>query len=239
MSNFTIFKKGFKNGIPIFLGYLAVSFTFGIAAKKGGLTTWQAVLISATNLTSAGQFAALTVIASASSYIEMALTQLVINLRYCLMSSSLSQRFDTRMNPAHRFLIAYGVTDEIFGVSSAYERENVPPAYCYGLIAAAWPGWVLGTALGAVSGDILPPSVLSALGVALYGMFIAIIVPPAKNNKVLLGIVIISMLLSLVFAVAPILKQISSGFRVIILTLIIAGAAAYFFPVAEEETRDE
>lgn len=239
MSNFTIFKKGFKNGIPIFLGYLAVSFTFGIAAKEGGLTTWQAVLISATNLTSAGQFAALTVIASASSYIEMALTQLVINLRYCLMSSSLSQRFDTKMNPVHRYLIAYGVTDEIFGVSSAYEKENVPPAYCYGLIAAAWPGWVLGTALGAVSGDILPPSVLSALGVALYGMFIAIIVPPAKNNKVLLGIVVISMLLSLIFAVAPILKEISSGFRVIILTLIIAGAAAYFFPIKEEECHDE
>ena len=239
MSNFTTFKKGFKNGIPIFLGYLAVSFTFGIAAKEGGLTTWQAVLISATNLTSAGQFAALTVIASASSYIEMALTQLVINLRYCLMSSSLSQRFDTRMKPAHRFLIAYGVTDEIFGVSSAYASENVPPAYCYGLILAAWPGWVLGTALGAVSGDILPSSVLSALGVALYGMFIAIIVPPAKNNKVLLGIVTISMLLSLSFATTPILKEISSGFRVIILTLVIAGAAAYFFPVAEEETHDE
>lgn len=239
MSNFNLFKKGFKNGIPIFLGYLAVSFTFGIAAKEGGLTTWQSVLISATNLTSAGQFAALTVIASASSYIEMALTQLVINLRYCLMSSSLSQRFDTKMKPYHRFLIAYGVTDEIFGVSSAYEKENVPPAYCYGLIAAAWPGWVLGTALGAVSGDILPANILSALGVALYGMFIAIIVPPAKNNKILLGIVVISMLLSLVFAVTPVLKEISSGFRVIILTLVIAGAAAYFFPIKEEECRDE
>lgn len=239
MSNFTIFKKGFKNGIPIFLGYLAVSFTFGIAAKEGGLTTWQAVLISATNLTSAGQFAALTVIASASSYIEMALTQLVINLRYCLMSSSLSQRFDTKMKPYHRFLIAYGVTDEIFGVSSAYNQENVPPAYCYGLISAAWPGWVLGTALGAVSGDILPANILSALGVALYGMFIAIIVPPTKKDKVLLQIVVISMLASLVFAVTPILKEISSGFRVIILTLIIAGAAAYFFPIKEEETHDE
>ncbi|MBQ8267702.1 MAG: AzlC family ABC transporter permease [Clostridia bacterium] len=239
MSNFNLFKKGFKNGIPIFLGYLAVSFTFGIAAKEGGLTTWQAVLISATNLTSAGQFAALTVIASASSYIEMALTQLVINLRYCLMSSSLSQRFDIKMKPYHRFLIAYGVTDEIFGVSSAYIHENVPPAYCYGLIAAAFPGWVLGTALGAISGDILPPSVLSALGVALYGMFIAIIVPPAKNNKVLLGIVIISMLASLIFAVTPLLKEISSGFRVIILTVVIAGVAAYFFPIKEEEARNE
>lgn len=239
MNNFDLFKKGIKNGIPIFLGYLAVSFTFGIAAKEGGLTTWQAVVISATNLTSAGQFAALTVIASASSYIEMALTQLVINLRYCLMSSSLSQRFDTKMKSVHRYLIAFGVTDEIFGVSSAYIHENVPSAYCYGLIAAAWPGWVLGTALGAVSGDILPANILSALGVALYGMFIAIIVPPAKNNKILLGIVVISMLLSLVFAVTPVLKEISSGFRVIILTLVIAGAAAYFFPIKEEECRDE
>lgn len=239
MSNFTLFKKGIKNGIPIFLGYLAVSFTFGIAAKAGGLTTLQAVLISATNLTSAGQFAALAVIASASSYIEMALTQLVINLRYCLMSSSLSQRFDTKMKPYHRFLIAYGVTDEIFGVSSAYNQENVPPAYCYGLIAASWPGWVLGTALGAVSGDILPANILSALGVALYGMFIAIIVPPTKKNNVLLGIVAISMLLSLGFAVTPIIKEISSGFRVIILTLVIAGAAAYFFPIKEEEAHNE
>ncbi|MBQ6718006.1 MAG: AzlC family ABC transporter permease [Clostridia bacterium] len=234
MSKFTLFKRGFRNGIPIFLGYLAVSFTFGIAARDAGLTSFQAVLISATNLTSAGQFAALGIIATQASYIEMALTQLVINLRYCLMSSSLSQRFDEKMKPHHRFFIAFGVTDEIFGVSSAYLQENVPPAYCYGLIAASWPGWVLGTALGCLSGSILPASVLSALGVALYGMFIAIIVPPTKNNRVLLGIVIISMLLSLVFAITPILKGISSGFRVIILTIIIAGAAAYFFPVEEE-----
>ena len=208
MSNFKVFKQGLKNGIPIFLGYLAVSFTFGIQAKSMGIATLQAALISATNLTSAGQFAALGVIASAASYIEMALTQLVINLRYCLMSSSLSQRFDTKMNPIHRYLISFGVTDEIFGVSSAYEHENIPPAYCYGLIAASWPGWVLGTVLGAVSGDILPANILSALGVALYGMFIAIIVPPAKNNKVLLGIVIISMLASLAFAVTPLLQEI-------------------------------
>ncbi len=235
MSNFKIFKNGFKNGIPIFLGYLAVSFTFGIAARNAGITSWQAILISATNLTSAGQFAAIGIIAAGSGYIEMALTQLVINLRYCLMSSSLSQRFDPKMRSYHRYLISFGVTDEIFGVSSAYAYENVPPAYCYGLIAASWPGWVGGTALGCLSGDILPPSVLSALGVALYGMFIAIIVPPAKKNKILLGIVIISMLLSFVFAVTPVLKEISSGFRVIILTLVIAGAAAYLFPIKDEE----
>ncbi len=235
MSKFAVFKKGFKNGIPIFLGYLAVSFTFGIAARGTGLTSWQAILISATNITSAGQFAALGIITAGSGYIEMALTQFVVNLRYCLMSSSLSQRFDTKMKWYHRCFISFGVTDEIFGVSSAYQEQNVPPAYCYGLIAVSWPGWVLGTVFGCISGDILPASVLSALGVALYGMFIAIIVPPTKTNKVLLFVVLISMISSLVFAVTPVLKQISSGFRVIILTLVIASAAAYFFPVKEEE----
>ena len=234
MNNFTLFKRGFRNGIPIFLGYLAVSFTFGISARSAGLTSLQAILMSATNLTSAGQFAALSIISASAGYIEMALTQLVINLRYCLMSSSLSQRFDEKMKPYHRFLISFGVTDEIFGVSSAYVQQNVPPAYCYGLIAASWPGWVLGTALGCLSGSLLPQNILNALGVALYGMFIAIIVPPAKNNKVLLGLVTISMLLSLVFAVTPILKEISSGFRVIILTVLIAGVAAWLFPVKEE-----
>ncbi len=239
MSNFKLFKNGFKNGIPIFLGYLAVSFTFGIAARNSGLTSWQAVLISSTNLTSAGQFAALGVISASSSYFEMALTQLVTNLRYCLMSSSLTQRFDTKMKSYHRYIIAFGVTDENFGVASAYKSENVPPAYCYGIMSAAIPGWVLGTALGAILGDILPTSVLSALGVALYGMFIAIIVPPTRGNKTLLGIVGVSMLASLAFALTPVLKEISDGFRVIILTIVIAGAAAYFFPIKEEEKRSE
>lgn len=238
MSNFKVFEKGIKNGLPIFLGYLAVSFALGIEARRLGITSVQAVLISATNLTSAGQAAGIETIASQAGYITIALTQLIINLRYCLMSSSLSQRFDTKMKPIHRYLIAFGVTDEIFGVSSAYEKENIPPAYCYGLIAAAWPGWVLGTALGCLSGDILPENVLSALGVALYGMFIAIIIPPTKKNKALLGIVIISMLLSLVFTVTPVLNTVSSGFRVIILTVVIASVAAYFFPV-KEDVHDE
>ena len=236
MNNFTFFKRGFKNGIPIFLGYVAVSFTFGIAARNSGLSSLETILISATNLTSAGQFAGLDIITASSGYVAMILTQLVINLRYCLMSSSLSQRFDTNMKSYHRYLIAFGVTDEVFGVSSAYVHRNVPPAYCYGLICAAWPGWVGGTALGCISGEILPPSVLSALGVALYGMFIAIIVPPTKQNKVLLGIVLSSMLLSLGFAVTPLLKEIPSGYRVIILTIVIASVAAYFFPVKEDDS---
>ena len=239
MNNFTFFKRGFKNGIPIFLGYVAVSFTFGIAARNSGLSSFETILISATNLTSAGQFAGLDVITAGSGYLAMILTQLVINLRYCLMSSSLSQRFDTNMKWYHRYLISFGVTDEVFGVSSAYVHRNVPPAYCYGLISAAWPGWVGGTALGCISGELLPASVLSALGVALYGMFIAIIVPPAKENKVLLGIVLVSMLLSLGFAVTPLLKEIPSGYRVIILTIVIASVAAYFFPVEEEDDANE
>lgn len=234
MNNLDLLKKGVKNGIPIFLGYIAVSFTFGIAARDSGVGILSAILISATNLTSAGQFAALSAIATGASYIEMALTQLVINLRYCLMSSSLSQRFSEKMKPIHRYLMAFGNTDEIFGVSSAYNGD-VPPAYFYGLVSVSWTGWVLGTALGAISGSLLPPRILSALSVALYGMFIAIILPPAKGDKKLLGIIIISMALSLVFAKAPILSEISSGFRIIILTLAVASAAALFFPVKQEE----
>ncbi len=239
MSKFSLFLKGLKNGMPIFVGYLAVSFTFGIAAKNAGITSWQAVLISATNFTSAGQFAAIDIIVNGLSYTEMALSQLIINLRYCLMSSSLSQRFDEKMLPIHRFLIAFGNTDEVFGVASSYPQGNIPPAYCYGIIAAALPGWISGTALGAISGSILPHRVLSALGVALYGMFIAIIVPPAKKNKVLLWIITTSMVLSGMFAILPVLNRVSSGFRVIILTVIIAGFAAHFFPINEEDKADE
>ncbi|MBR5473604.1 MAG: AzlC family ABC transporter permease [Clostridia bacterium] len=243
MSNFKIFKKGFKNGIPIFLGYLAVSFAFGVMAVGKGVLPHQAILISATNLTSAGQTAAIDIIVASGSFVVMALNQLIINLRYCLMSSSLSQRFDTKTKWYHRYLIAFGVTDEIFAVSSAYNAENVPPAYCYGLIAAAFPGWVLGTALGCYSGDILPASVLGALSVALYGMFIAIIVPPTKKNPVLLLIVMFSMIASAVFEWIPqfisSLSFLQSEFKVIILTVVIATAAAIFFPVKEEENSSE
>lgn len=236
MSNFMFWKKGLKDGFPIFLGYLAVSFTFGIAAKKAGLSSAQAVLMSATNFTSAGQFAALDIISVSASYLEMAFTQLIINLRYCLMSSALSQKFDTKTPFWHRFFVAFGNSDEVFGLSvSVPDRLN--PCYSYGLMSAAMPGWTLGTLLGIVSGSLLPARMLSALGVALYGMFIAVIVPPARKSRIIAGIVAISMLLSLLFAKLPGLRQISSGFRIILLTLLIAGAAAVLFPVkaAKEE----
>lgn len=238
MNRRTAFATGVKDGIPICLGYLAVSFTFGIMAKNANLSVWEAVLISATNVTSAGQFAGLSLITAGASYLEMAFTQLIINLRYCLMSCALSQKLRQSTPFFHRFFIAYGVTDEIFGISVSL-KDKLHPFYSYGAISVAVPGWVMGTFLGIVSGNILPERVISALSVALYGMFIAIIIPPARGNKVLAGIVAISMATSLIFAIAPVLCQISSGFRIIILTIVIAGIAAALFPVTDDSNIKE
>ena len=227
--NMNQFRAGLKHGIPIGLGYLAVSFTFGIMAKGAGLTTFQAVLISLTNLTSAGQFAGLGIITSGAPYMEMAMTQLIINLRYCLMSCSLSQKLDKNMPFFHRFLISYGVTDEVFGVSVC--RPGIlSPFYSYGLICVAVPGWTLGTLLGAVSGDFLPARLLSALNVALYGMFLAIIIPPARKDKVVAALVAISFALSFAGSYLPVVSSMSSGTRTIILTVVISSAAAILFP---------
>ena len=233
------FICGLKSGVPIFLGYLAVSFAFGIkAVSEAGLTVFQAVLISATNLTSAGQDNALTIISASAGFIEMGLSQLIINLRYSLMSSSLSQKFSSKTPFFHRFLVSFGNTDEVFGVSAS-RPGKISPYFCYGLISISWLGWTLGTLLGAVSGNLLPAKVLSALGVALYGMFIAIIVPPARKNKIIAGIIVVSMSLSTVFDVTPVLKEISPGFKIIILTIVIALAAAIFFPIEEKEEEAE
>jgi predicted branched-subunit amino acid permease len=231
-SNTTFWKKGVKDGIPIALGYFAVSFTFGIVAKNAGLTSFQAVFMSATNLTSAGQFGALSLIGTSAPYIEMALTQLIINLRYCLMSCSLSQKLNAGSFFPHRFLVAFGVTDEIFGVSVCSEGK-LNPFYNYGLMSVSIPGWVLGTFCGVVSGGILPGRIISDLSIALYAMFIAVIVPPAKGNRLLMGIILTSMMMSLLFAKISILNQISQGFKIIILTVLIAGTAALLFPVKE------
>ena len=238
MNRRTAFAAGVKDGIPICLGYLAVSFTFGIMAKNANLSVWEAVLISATNVTSAGQFAGLSLITAGASYLEMAFTQLIINLRYCLMSCALSQKLSQDTPFFHRFFISYGVTDEIFGISVSL-KDKLHPFYSYGAISVAVPGWVMGTFLGIVSGNILPERVISALSVALYGMFIAIIIPPSRGNKVIGGIVAISMAASLIFSIAPVLCQISSGFRIIILTIVIAGVAAALFPVTDDSNVKE
>lgn len=231
---FKQWKNGVKDGIPICLGYFAVSFTFGIKAGGVGLSVFQTVLISITNVTSAGQFAGVDMISYGATYIEMALAQLILNIRYCLMSCSLSQKLEKNIFPLHRFFVAYGVTDEIFGVTICH-NGRLNPFYSYGVMSAAIPGWVLGTLFGIVFGNIMPNSVLNALGIAIYAMFIAIIIPAAKQNKSILCVVILAMLCSLAFYALPIINQVSSGFRTIIITIVIAGIAAWLFPVKEED----
>lgn len=228
------FKRGLKCGIPIGLGYFAVSFTFGMAAVKGGLSVFEATMISLLNLTSAGQFAGIDVMFGGGTFIEMAVTQLIINLRYSLMSFTVSQKYDRSYPFWHRFIVAFGVTDEIFGVTAAQEGK-VSPFFNYGAMALSIPGWTLGTLTGAFSGSILPAFITSALGVAIYGMFIAIIIPPAKHSKVVAGVVVAAMGLSTLFEYAPVLNKISDGFVIIIVTVIVAIAAAYFFPHTGKE----
>ena len=232
-AGFRKWVRGCRDGIPIALGYLAVSFSFGILALRSGLTVGQAAMISLFNVTSAGQFASLSIISSGGSYVELALSQLVINLRYCLMSASLSQKVDRKAPFFHRFFMAYGVTDEIFALSASTQGP-LSPFYTYGQMSVAIPGWTIGTVLGAVAGNLLPERVLSALGVALYAMFCAIIIPPAKKSRVLLIVILCAMGASVLFAVLPLLKDISSGTRVIILTVLIAAIAAKLKPVEEE-----
>lgn len=231
-TNWKAWLNGIKDGVPIALGYLTVSFTFGIIAKQAGLNPFEAVTMSATNLTSAGQFAGLTLIATAATFLEIALAQLIINSRYFLMSFALSQKIDPNTPMIHRFIMAFGITDEIFGVSIA-APGRLNPFYTYGLITIALPGWSVGTLLGVISGNILPTRLVSALSVALYGMLLAVIIPPAKKSKILSGLIVVSMSLSLLFSELPLLESISSGVKIIFLTILIAGIAAALFPVKE------
>lgn len=237
-TNLSCFKSGFRDGIPIFLGYLAVSFTLGIVAKNIGMTAFQATLMSLTNSTSAGEFAAVTLIGAEATYLEMAITQFIINLRYMLMSCSLSQKLPSSVPIRLRLLMGIAVTDEIFGVSIGFPGA-LNPYYTLGLICIAVPGWSFGTFLGVVSGNILPPSVITALSVALYGMFLSIIIPAAKTNKIIGGIVVVSMLASFLFSRLPVLQNISAGMKIIILTVVIAGIAAILFPVKNEDATAE
>ncbi|MCR4908401.1 MAG: AzlC family ABC transporter permease [Lachnospiraceae bacterium] len=225
------FREGLKDGIPICLGYLAVSFAFGIQALKAGIGVFDATLISLTNVTSAGQFAGLGVIASSGSYGEMAMVQSIINLRYALMSAAVSQKL-TGVSIPKRLLMAHGMTDEIFGISIA--RKQLSPFYTYGAMLISIFGWVFGTFLGASAGQILPERLINALGVALYGMFIAIVVPVAKQNRKILISSLLACALSAVCAVTPVLKDISGGLRIILVTVLVAGGAAALFPFSAE-----
>ena len=232
------FRRGIKNGVPIGLGYFAVSFTLGIAAKNAGLTACQGAAASALTLASAGQFAGFQVMASLGTYLEMAVMMLVINARYLLMSCSLSQKLEPNLPLHHRLLIGWGITDEIFGVASCVDG-TLNPYYHYGMMAAAVPGWTLGTFLGITVGNILPANVVSALGVGLYGMFLAIIIPPGRKNRVIAGLVIVSMAASWIMAHVSLFSGISGGMRTIILTVVIAGIAAVAFPIPKEAESDD
>ncbi len=225
-----IFFKGMKDGFPVALGYLAVSFTLGTAAIKCGITPLQALLASFLNNTSAGEFAAFTLIGAGVSYLEVAVTTLILNMRYLLMSCALSQKLAPDTPIFHRFIMSYDVTDELFGLS-VMQKGRLNPAYTYGIMALSIPAWSLGTYLGAVMGSIMPSGVLSAMNVALYGMFIAVIVPPAKKDKIIALVIAVSMVSSLMFSILPGLKSLSSGITVIILTVVISLAAAILFPV--------
>ena len=229
------FMRGMRDGVPIGLGYFAVAFALGIKAAAAGITPIESGLMSILNVTSAGEAAAIALLGVGTTYVELAFTQLVINIRYLLMSCSLSQKIAPETSVLHRLLIGYGVTDEIFGISMAVQNK-LSPYYSYGAILVAAPAWAIGTLLGALMGNVLPASATSALGVALYAMFLAIILPPARKSRVIAGLVGISMLASAALTVACerfAWTGLTEGFRIIILTVAISLGAAILFPVKD------
>lgn len=241
MSNNKGFMKGIVDGLPICFGYVSVAFAFGIFSVGNGLTVLEALAISMTNVTSAGQLSAVPIIVGGGTLFELALTQFVINLRYSLMSVSLSQKFDKSIKLLDRLVLAFVNTDEVFAVASS-QKGKVKRSYMYGLIITPYLGWSIGTLVGALAGDIFPPSLTSALGVAIYGMFIAIVLPPAKKHKSTALCVVTAMALSCLFFFVPVLKKIPQGFAIIICAVAASAVFAVLFPVntyKEEEKADD
>ena len=214
-----VFCDGMRDGVPIALGYFAVSFSLGIAARKAGFTPFQGFLVSLLNNASAGEYAAFALIMANATYFEVAVITLIANARY-------------------RLLIGYDVTDELFGITIA-RPGNLNPYYTYGAILLAAPAWACGTALGIIAGNLLPLRVVSALSVALYGMFLAIIIPPARKDRIVAVLVVISFALSFLCSYLPGISALSEGTRTILLTVAISGAAAVLFPVRQEENEDD
>ena len=223
-------RQGAHDAIPIGLGYFAVAFSLGIICRSSGLSVFQGFLASLLNNTSAGEFAAITLIGTNASYMEIALVTLIANARYMLMSCALSQRLEPGQSFLHRLGIAFAVTDELFGIAIA-RKGYLEPAYYYGAMAVAIPGWSLGTACGIIAGSALPERIVSALSVALFGMFLAIIIPPARESRVILTVVLTSFIASFVATYVEPLAQLTGGTRTIILTVAIAAAAAWLRPV--------
>ncbi len=230
------FVKGLSHGIPICLGYFSVSFGFGILAVKSGLHAIDAILISLTNLTSAGQAAGVGIIAAAGTLLEMAATQFVINLRYSLMGLSLSQKLSDSFTTFHRLIASFGITDEIFAVASS-QKEMLVPSYMYGLILVSATGWVSGTAAGAVAGMALPATLTAAMGILLYGMFIAIIIPAARTSRKDLFVICLAAAFSAIFKY--LLPAVSFGFAIIISAVAAAVIGALLFPIQLAEKEEE
>lgn len=230
------YKNGLIKGLPIGLGYIPVSFTFGFMAVTGGLPVWLTVLISMSNLTSSGQFAGTNLIIAGASYFEITLTTFIINIRYMLMSLSLSQKLREGTSLLHRLIFSFGITDETFAIASM-EKSSITAYYMYGLVTFPYIGWAVGTLFGACATNILPAALKGAMGIALYAMFIALIIPPAKKSRPIAMIVAVSILCTCIMKYLPVLKCISSGFRIIISTFIGAGLGAILF--TDEEATEE
>lgn len=231
------FRNGISDSIPIGLGYLSVSFGFGIVATTAGMSPLVAIIISLVNMTSAGQVAGVGVIMAAGGLLEMALTQLTINLRYSLMSISLSQKLDSSFHFLHRALCGFGITDEIFAVASS-KKGSVGPRYMYGLILLPYLAWSLGTILGALAGSLLPDSLKNALGIAIFGMFIAIVLPDAKKSLGVALAALISAAISCALYYIPVFSSVGSGFSIIICALIASAIVAALCPIPDEEVTE-
>lgn len=233
-------RRGIRDGLPIGLGYVPVAFTFGFIAVSGGLPIWVACLISLTNLTSAGQFAGTNLILAGAGYMEVALTTFVINIRYMLMSLSLTQRVEEKTGILQRMIFGFGITDETFVVASL-KPGILETSYLFGLILLPIAGWNLGTFLGAGISSLLPLALQNAMGIALYGMFIALLVPAARDSVHILIIVLIAVFVNCILKYIPLFSVVSSGFRIILATVIGAGAGAVLFPKDSEEyvTKEE
>lgn len=230
------FLRGLKAGIPIGLGYLSVSITFGLMAAAKGLHWWQALLISLLTLTSAGQFASLNIIVNPGRYIEMLVSQCTINVRYCFMSIALSQKTDSKFKGIYKWLLGFFITDEIFAVAMTENKVSRP--FFLGLGVFPYLGWALGTLSGAILGSILPESVMLALNIAIYGMFIAIIVPPMLEDKTIIISVLIAALISCLLTFVPYLKEIPTGIAISISAVVAALVCAILFPVKGENANE-
>ena len=228
------FLEGLRDGLPICLGYFSVSMAFGLTAVMSGVPIWAAVVISLTNLTSAGQFAGMNLIAAQGALLEIGLTTLIINMRYFLMSISVSQKVEQKMSIKERMAVAFGITDEIFAVSMQRDHE-LTTAYMAGLIITPVLGWTSGTLVGAIATSFMPETLSNALGIALYGMFIAVIVPPAREQKNVLFAVVLAIAASVACRYLPVIRNLSGGWTIILITIVVGVVAAWLFPVEESE----